>query len=143
MKTKIFMLFYCFLFYNGLRFKLYYLVLHTHIYIMCVYICIWCVNVCLFVKCFVCICLLCSVFLYMESFYEIYSLWFVSRVASERILPFGMRDNFWDMGDTGPCGPCTEIHFDYNGPVSRKHLVNSGHPDVVELWNIVFMQYQR
>ena len=65
------------------------------------------------------------------------------RVPSERILPFGMRDNFWDMGDTGPCGPCTEIHFDHVGGRDGSTLVNADSPDLVEIWNLVFMQYQR
>ena len=62
-------------------------------------------------------------------------------LQENRILPFGMKDNFWEMAVTGPCGPCTEIHYDQNnkGP----NFVNKGLPDVVEVWNIVFMQYNR
>lgn len=66
-----------------------------------------------------------------------------------RILPFGCKDNFWEMGTTGPCGPCTEIHIDHrpgDGPASieqRAKLVNAGRPDLTELWNLVFIQYNR
>lgn len=64
----------------------------------------------------------------------------------ERVLPFGMRANFWSMADTGPCGPCSEIHYDRvpNRPAAvAAPLVNSGHPDLLELWNLVFMQFDR
>ena len=54
-----------------------------------------------------------------------------------------MADNFWMMGDTGPCGPCTEIHFDHHARPDAAHLVNTGSPDLIELWNLVFMQYDR
>lgn len=66
------------------------------------------------------------------------------RVAADRILPFGSRDNFWEMGATGPCGPCTEIHIDHlPGASSRGQWVNRDLPDLTELWNIVFIQYMR
>jgi len=67
----------------------------------------------------------------------------------ERILRGNKKDNFWEMGDTGPCGPCTEIHVDLrpdrNDPSAAlgKSLVNQGHPQVIEIWNNVFMEFNR
>ncbi len=74
-------------------------------------------------------------------------LW-LNYLPTERVLPFGKKDNFWEMGETGPCGPCTEIHVDVRSAEEKaeqpgKDLVNNDHPQVIEIWNNVFMQYER
>ena len=78
---------------------------------------------------------------------EAFELW--SQVIDpERILYGSKKDNFWEMGDTGPCGPCSEIHLDIRADAeirqqSGKFLVNKDHPRVIEIWNLVFIQYNR
>src|SRR5581483_11794101 len=78
---------------------------------------------------------------------EAYDLWLAQGVAKDKISEFGLKDNFWQMGDTGPCGPCSEIHYDM-GPTAS----DQGHTDCafgcdcgryVEIWNLVFMQFDR
>ncbi|MDX6695255.1 MAG: alanyl-tRNA synthetase [Blastocatellia bacterium] len=75
-------------------------------------------------------------------------LWQEVGAAPERILRFGDKDNFWQMGDTGPCGPCSEIHYymgdDPSDPTkNRPDLVNGPGDTTMEIWNLVFMQYER
>jgi len=78
---------------------------------------------------------------------EAWDLW-VPIVGEDRIILGNKKDNFWEMGDTGPCGPCSEIHIDLRpeadvAAISGKSLVNNDHPQVVEIWNLVFMQFER
>ncbi len=64
-------------------------------------------------------------------------------INPEHIIRFGEKDNFWEMGETGPCGPCSEIHIDLTEDGSGRSLVNVGDYRVIELWNLVFIQYNR
>lgn len=78
---------------------------------------------------------------------ESYDIW-KRYIDEDRIILASKKDNFWEMGDTGPCGPCTEIHIDIRPEADRlalpgKDLVNQDHPQVVEIWNNVFMQFNR
>ena len=79
-----------------------------------------------------------------EDAYSEWKKW----IAEERILLGNKKDNFWEMGDTGPCGPCSEIHVDCRSDDERKlvdgaALVNNNHPQVIEIWNNVFMEFNR
>ncbi len=83
----------------------------------------------------------------LEKDNESFNFW-KKYLSEDRILNGNKKDNFWEMGDTGPCGPCSEIHFDNRTDserlkISGQSLVNKDHPQVIEIWNLVFMQYNR
>lgn len=78
---------------------------------------------------------------------EAKSLW-MKHLNADCIIAGSKKDNFWEMGDTGPCGPCSEIHVDIRPDAERqkqngRDLVNTGHPQVIEIWNLVFIQFNR
>ncbi|KAF2498436.1 hypothetical protein BU16DRAFT_524550 [Lophium mytilinum] len=80
----------------------------------------------------------------LEPDLEAKELWRSVGVAEDHILPGDMKDNFWEMGDQGPCGPCSEVHYDrIGGGRNAAHLVNQDDPNVLEIWNNVFIQYNR
>jgi alanyl-tRNA synthetase len=78
---------------------------------------------------------------------ESFDIW-MKYITKDRIILANKKDNFWEMGDTGPCGPCTEIHIDLRNQdevdkISGRDMVNQDHPQVIEIWNNVFMQFNR
>ncbi|HSF55064.1 MAG TPA: alanine--tRNA ligase [Algoriphagus sp.] len=83
----------------------------------------------------------------LEKDQEAFDLW-SQIVPVDRIIMGSKKDNFWEMGDTGPCGPCSEIHVDLRSDaeiaqIAGRDLVNNDHPQVIEIWNLVFMQFNR
>jgi alanyl-tRNA synthetase len=83
----------------------------------------------------------------LDSDHEAYEFW-KQHIPEERILFGSKKDNFWEMGDSGPCGPCSEIHADLRDPKEKlqipgRDLVNTGHPEVIEIWNLVFIEFNR
>jgi alanyl-tRNA synthetase len=74
---------------------------------------------------------------------EAEDLWRAAGVRPDRIMRFGKSDNFWQMGDTGPCGPCSEMHFDRGEHIPGDATPNGNGDRVMEIWNLVFMQYER
>jgi alanyl-tRNA synthetase len=84
----------------------------------------------------------------LDADLEAKELWKSVGVPEDHILPGNMKDNFWEMGDQGPCGPCSELHYDLREPKDGDYrnaasLVNADDPEVIEIWNNVFIQYNR
>jgi alanyl-tRNA synthetase len=84
----------------------------------------------------------------LDADLEAKELWTSVGVPEDHILPGNMKDNFWEMGDQGPCGPCSELHYDLREPKDGEYrnaasLVNADDPEVIEIWNNVFIQYNR
>jgi len=82
----------------------------------------------------------------LEPDLEAVELWKKVGVPEDHILGGNMKDNFWEMGDQGPCGPCSELHYDLSDGGDKRNassLVNMDDPEVIEIWNVVFMQYNR
>lgn len=79
----------------------------------------------------------------LEPDLECKQFWIDLGVPVAHVIPGNMKDNFWEMGDTGPCGPCSELHFDRIGGRNAASLVNMDDPDVIEIWNLVFIQFNR
>ncbi|PKL78263.1 MAG: alanine--tRNA ligase, partial [Ignavibacteriae bacterium HGW-Ignavibacteriae-4] len=73
---------------------------------------------------------------------EAFKIW-TKYLPEDRILKCDEKDNFWEMGETGPCGPCSELHYDGTPDKSGRDLVNADDPRVIEIWNLVFIQYNR
>lgn len=84
---------------------------------------------------------------HLEADQEAFDFW-KKHIPQERILFGSKKDNFWEMGDSGPCGPCSEIHADLRDPEEKqkfpgRDMVNTGHPEVIEIWNLVFIEFNR
>ncbi|KAI8456025.1 alanyl-tRNA synthetase [Phakopsora pachyrhizi] len=79
----------------------------------------------------------------LEPDFESKQIWLDLGVDPANVLPGNAKDNFWEMGASGPCGPCSEIHYDRIGGRNASEFVNKGDPNVIEIWNNVFIQYNR